>query len=209
MSNAFSPPPAAGARRQPTQQRSQERLDRILAAARELIAASGSDRVKMSEIAALAGISIGSLYQYCPDKSAVILTLAQRYNAESHRCIADALAPVSDLESLHVAYDSLVDQYYELLLAEPVMRDIWSGMQADKQLTALELEESRACGALLAAAMQRASPGADAEKIASSAFLIWQLGEATMRLAMALAREEGEALVAIYKRMSWREMSEP
>ncbi|MDW5441752.1 TetR/AcrR family transcriptional regulator [Polaromonas sp. SM01] len=209
MSNVFSQPPALGARRQPTQQRSQERLDRILAAAKELIATTGSDRVKMSEIAALADISIGSLYQYFPDKSAVIRTLAQRYNAESHRCIAEALAGVSDLESLHIAYDGLVDQYYELLLAEPVMRDIWSGMQADKQLTALELEESRACGALLAAAMQRASPGADAEKIASSAFLIWQLGEATMRLAMALEREEGEVLVATYKRMSWREMAEP
>lgn len=209
MTDAFSLPAAAGARRQPTQQRSQERLDRILAAAKELIAGTGSDRVKMSEIAILAEISIGSLYQYFPDKSAVIRTLAQRYNADCHRCIAEALAPVSDLESLRMAYDSLVDQYYELLLAEPVMRDIWSAMQSDKQLTALALEECRACGALLAAAMQRASPDADAEKIAASAFLIWQLGEATMRLAMALAREEGEVLVATYKRMSWREMSEP
>ncbi|MFI5445611.1 TetR/AcrR family transcriptional regulator [Polaromonas sp. UC242_47] len=209
MNQAFSQPPTAGARRQPTQQRSQERLDRILAAAKELIAGTGSDRVKMSEIAALADISIGSLYQYFPDKSAVVRTLAQRYNAESHRCIAEALASVNDLESLRIAYDSLVDQYYELLLAEPVMRDIWSGMQADKQLMALELEESRACGALLAAAMQRVSPGADAEKIAFSAFLIWQLGEATMRLAIALERAEGQALVAIYKRMSWREMAEP
>jgi AcrR family transcriptional regulator len=209
MTDTFSQPPVPAARRQPTQQRSQERLDRILAAAKELIAASGSDRVKMSEIASLAGISIGSLYQYFPDKSAVIRTLAERYSAESQRCIAEALAPVSDLASLHVAYDSLVDQYYELLLAEPVMRDIWSGMQADKQLTALALEECRACGALFAAAMQRALPGGDAEKIASSAFLIWQLGEATMRLAMALEREEGLALVATYKRMSWREMSEP
>ena len=66
------------------------------------------------------------------------------------------------------------------------MRDIWSGMQADKRLVAIELAESRANGALLAAAMARTLPGADREKLATSAFLIWQLGEAAMRLAISV-----------------------
>ena len=94
-----------------------------------------------------------------------------------------------DLEELRAAYAGLVDQYYAIFLAEPVMRDIWSGMQADKQLMAMELAESRACGALLAAAMRRVHPAADPEKIAASAFLVWQLGEATMRLAISLGAE--------------------
>ena len=51
------------------QQRSRERLERILAAASELIAEKGSDQVKMSELAELAGISIGSLYQYFPTRA--------------------------------------------------------------------------------------------------------------------------------------------
>jgi hypothetical protein len=64
---------------------------------------------------------------------------------------------------------------------ERSLRDIWSGMQADKQLMAVELAESRANGALLAAAMTRVHPSAAPQRIAASAFLIWQLGEATMR----------------------------
>jgi AcrR family transcriptional regulator len=202
-------PPGAGARRLPTQQRSLERLDRILTAARVLIAEKGSGRVKMSEIAALAEISIGSLYQYFPEKSAVIQTLAAQYSAECRGYIEEALASVRGLAGLRVAFEGLLDQYYDLLLAEPVMRDIWSAMQADKTLMALELEESRACGALLAAAIQRVSPAADPEKIALSAFLIWQLGETTMRLAISLERQEGDKLLETYKRMTWREISSP
>ena len=67
------------ARRTPTQQRSRERQERILAVATQLIASKGSDSLKMSEIAERSEISIGSLYQYFPDKSSVIRTLAERY----------------------------------------------------------------------------------------------------------------------------------
>ena len=106
------------------------------------------------------------------------------------------------------AFASLVDQYYAIFLAEPVMRDIWSGMQADKELMAIELAESRANGALLDAVMRRVHPGADPEKTAASAFLVWQLGEATMRLAISLPRREGDAIVEAYKRMTLREIAE-
>jgi AcrR family transcriptional regulator len=133
-------------RRNPTQQRSRERQERILAVATQLIATKGSDQLKMSEIAERSEISIGSLYQYFPDKSSVIRTLAERYNGESRRCIELALNAVEDMPGLQAAYSDLLDQYYEIVLASPVMRDIWSGMQADKQLLELELEESRIAG---------------------------------------------------------------
>ena len=190
------------------QQRSRDRLERILAAASKLIAEKGSDQVKMSEVADLAGVSIGSLYQYFPDKRAIIRTLAERYAAASRQCIEQALAGVRDLKGLRDAFASLVDQYYGIFLAEPVMRDIWSGMQADKELMAIELSESRANGALLADVMRRVHPGADAQKTAASAFLVWQLGEATMRLAISLPRQEGDAIVEAYKRMTLREIAE-
>lgn len=56
--------------------------------------------------------------------------------------------------------------------------------------------------------MQRVHPGADLEKTAAAAFLIWQLGEAAMRLAISVDRREGDAIVDAYKRMTLRELSE-
>ncbi|MBS0468226.1 MAG: TetR family transcriptional regulator [Proteobacteria bacterium] len=204
-------PPAGApeARRQPQQRRSRERLDRILAVAAELIGEKGSDQVKMSEIAERARLSIGSLYQYFPDKRAILRTLAEGYAAESRRCIDEALAGVGDRKGLEAAFSALVDQYYELMLSKPVIRDIAAGMRSDKDLMAIELAESKTCGALLAAAIRRVLPRADAKEVGVQAFLIWQLGEETMRLALQHRRGEGARLVEAYKRMSLRAMLEP
>lgn len=202
-------PGASTARRQPVQQRSQERQERILSVAKGLIAQHGSEPLKMSEIAELAEISIGSLYQYFPDKRSILGMLAEQYAAESRRCIGEALATAHDKAGLAAAFSGLVDQYYAMFQRSPVRRDIISGMRADRELMAIELTESKICGDLLAAAIQRVHPKADSKKVAALAFLIWQLGEETMRLALLHKRSEGALLVEAYKRMSLRAMAQP
>lgn len=196
-------------RRAPVQRRSRERMDRILSVASALIGSKGSDQMKMGEVAEQAGISIGSLYQYFPDKSAIIRSLAERYGLESRRCVEEALLPVASLADLEAAYGSLIDVYHALFKAEPVRRDIWSGMQADKQLMALELDESRACGKMLAEAMARAHGRPDPVLFAMRAFMIWQLGEAAMRLAISVEEKEGDAIVAAFRSMTLREILAP
>lgn len=202
-------PQPSSLRRAPSQRRSRERVERILGAARELIAAQGSDAMRMGEVAERAGVSIGSLYQYFPDKAAIIRTLAERYNAEGRACIEAELANVRTAPELRAAFGRLIDTYYGMFLAEPVMRDIWSGTQADKGLRDLELEDSRANGELLASAMSRVRPGANRAELEATAFLIMYLGEATMRLAISVGRREGDRLVASYKRMVLRELAQP
>ena len=86
----------ASPRRAPSQQRSRERVERMLAAASALIAEQGSDAVRMGEVAERAGVSIGSLYQFFPDKRAIIWALAERYTTEGQACISAALAGVRE-----------------------------------------------------------------------------------------------------------------
>jgi len=191
------------------QQRSRDRRDLILGVASELIASHGSDAMKMSEVAQRAGISIGSLYQYFPDKRAIIRALAERTHAQSRTCIDEALRDVRDLDDLQAAFAGLVDQYYALFLAEPVMRDIWSGTQADPELRALELAESRTCAALLGAIMARLYPAIPRSRIDATALMVWQLGEAAMRLAISLDRVEGTEVVDAYKRMTRHTLAQP
>ncbi len=196
-------------RKEPTQQRSRERVERMLVAARDLIAERGSDAMKMGEVAERAGVSIGSLYQFFPDKSVIIRALAERYNAESQDCIDAALLDVRTQDELLAAFSELIDTYYGIWLGEPAMRDIWSGTQADKTLRALEMADSRASAETLVRVWQRLRPDIDPDALSSTAFLIWQLGEATMRLAISVDRAEGDRLVEAYKRMALRELAAP
>jgi AcrR family transcriptional regulator len=208
MNDSVAIPAEAAARREPTQKRSRERVERILACASTLIEKSGSDAMRMSDVAEMAGISIGSLYQYFPDKAAIVRTLAERYNVAGQQCIAEGLEGVSDKPGLRRAFGELIDTYYAMFLAEPVMRDIWSGTQADKALRDIDLADSRINGAMLAKARERVDPARDRTELERSSFLIMQLGEATMRLAISVDRVEGDALIEHYKQMVLREMEE-
>jgi len=193
-------------RRVPSQRRSRERVEKILNCAATLIAAKGSDAMRMSEVAEMAGISIGSLYQYFPDKSAIIQTLARRYNAEGRKCIEAELFSVRDIDEFREAFGRLIDIYYGIFLEEPVIRDIWSATQADKALAELEIAESRVNAELVATALARIRPNADLKQLTASAFLVMYLGEATMRLAISVGRAEGDLLVGRYKRMVLAEL---
>jgi len=194
-------------RRAPSQARSRDRVEKMLNAAVAIIAEKGSDALRMSEVAGRAGVSIGSLYQFFPDKAAIIRTLAGRYNEEGRRCIEEGLAGVTDAAGLRAAFGQLIDIYYGAFLAEPVRRDIWSGMMADKSLRAFELEESRGNAALLAAVMLRVRGAGNRSEIDATALAIMSLGESAMRLAVSVPRNEGDAIIEAYKRMAMRELA--
>jgi len=200
MNDKQKNPPAL--RRKPSQTRSREKVELILDCATALIAQQGSDAMRMSEVALNAGISIGALYQYFPDKTAIVRVLAQRYNQEARECIEQCLTQVQDFPQLIEAFSCLIDEYYALFMAEPVMRDIWAATQANKTLREEEVAESRLNGALLAAAIRRLRPQADPVAVENAAFLLMHLGEATMRLAVSTGPDEGRELVESYKQMA-------
>jgi len=73
--------PAAG-RRVPVQERSERRVAALLGHAAELIATVGYEGATMTEIAERAGASIGALYQYFPNKEAIVRALRNQYGEE-------------------------------------------------------------------------------------------------------------------------------
>jgi AcrR family transcriptional regulator len=74
--------PAFAGRKHPQQARAQKTVQRILAAARELVAAHGIDALTTNRIADAAHVNIATLYQYFPNKEAVLDALLAVYMAE-------------------------------------------------------------------------------------------------------------------------------
>ncbi|AFZ57276.1 TetR family transcriptional regulator [Anabaena cylindrica FACHB-243] len=83
MSESSSP--AGGMRRKPRQARSQERVNRILDVAEGLFASQGYAATTTNAIAAQAQVPIGSLYQFFPDKTAILQALSLRYAEMLHQ----------------------------------------------------------------------------------------------------------------------------
>ena len=66
-------------RKSPRQRRSQETVERILDAAARMFDERGYRGTTTNHVAELAGVSIGSLYQYFPNKDALLVALAERH----------------------------------------------------------------------------------------------------------------------------------
>ncbi len=66
-------------RKDPTQERSRATVEAILGAAVATFASRGYPRTTTNEMARRAGISVGSLYQYFPNKDAILTALLDRH----------------------------------------------------------------------------------------------------------------------------------
>ena len=207
-----SPPntkPAAKSltRREPTQERAKARVERILVSASEMIAETGSDTVRMTEVAARAGIPIGSLYQYFPDKAAILRLLAVRFMERVQASLIEGLKDIASADEALARIDAIVEGYYATFINEPVVRDVWSGTQSDKVLQALDIEDSRENGRLVASALKHLVPEADHARFDAGCFLLMQMAGAAIRLAIAVEREEGDLLVEEFRRLTRSELS--
>ncbi len=65
-------------RRKPTQERARATWDAIVEACAQVLRDDGPSALSTNRIAKVAGVSIGSLYQYFPNKEAVLIALADR-----------------------------------------------------------------------------------------------------------------------------------
>jgi AcrR family transcriptional regulator len=92
-------------RRRPRQARAVERFERILDTAEQLFAEIGYEAATTNQIAALADTSVGSLYEFFPNKAALATALAERY-----------------VERIGSLYDTLIVDEPEVTGAEMVTR---------------------------------------------------------------------------------------
>lgn len=72
-------------RRKPTQARSLERVNRILDVSEKMFIEKGYAATTTKAIAAQAKVPIGSLYQFFPDKAAILQALAEQYSELFHQ----------------------------------------------------------------------------------------------------------------------------
>lgn len=69
------PSPRVSSRKQPKQARSTELVSAVLDAAIQVLTAEGASRFTTARVAERAGVSVGSLYQYFPNKAAILFRL--------------------------------------------------------------------------------------------------------------------------------------
>jgi AcrR family transcriptional regulator len=110
-------------RKMPRQARSQATVEAILEAAARILAGDGYAAMSTNRVAEVAGVSVGSLYQYFPNKDSLVAALHERHGRQMHELIISEVVAARG-KSLRVAVTALVGALLKAHLIEPALHRV-------------------------------------------------------------------------------------
>ena len=116
--------PGAGGRRRPSQRRSQLTVTAILDAAARVFEERGFDAGTTNHVAARAGVSIGSLYEYFPNKDAMVVAVVERELERERSKLLAILEPAATERGLAAQLRAFVETLVELHGRRPALHRI-------------------------------------------------------------------------------------
>jgi len=108
------------------QARSRERLRRVLDAADDVLARDGAGAFTTTRVAQTAGVSVGSVYRFFPDKQAIIEALALRYWSDFEDLVA-GVAEADESEPLDDPVGAVLDVLVAGFQGRPGFLSLWFG----------------------------------------------------------------------------------
>lgn len=164
----------------------------ILEAAIRVLVKRGYDATTTTAIAEKAGISVGSLYQYFPNKEAIVATLVEVHARELVACVESTLAQVKGAD-LRSSIKALIHAGIDIHRLNPVLHRVLTEQVPHVGRIKLAMETTRALTERLTEllAQHRAQlKGRDPRRVA---FVIETIVEALTHRAVL---ERSEALTA-------------
>ena len=179
----------------PIQARSRARLRRVLGAADEVLASGGADAFTTTRIAESAGIPVGSVYRYFPDKQTIVEALALSYWSDFEDLVA-AVAEADEREPLEDPGRVVLDALAAGFRARPGFLTLWyGGLRTEEVRTA-----ARPTRSAIARSIERILkvhwPDAPEEKRRIAAQMVVLAGDELLHEAFREDRDGNDQLLA-------------
>jgi AcrR family transcriptional regulator len=183
-------------RRLPVQARSRERVERILDAAAQLLTEEGYNAVKTNLIAKRAGVSIGSVYQFFPNRFAIIHALANRYQARIAETMKDLMGPEAPIRPWDEIIPEALDILADMWRSDWAFFSVWLAIQnttelreVDQQNREMLIEE------ILAPFLTRILPLEDKEQIETVARVMFETTNLMLDQSMRMTGEQDPLMI--------------
>jgi AcrR family transcriptional regulator len=115
--------PLTKPRKHATQARSRATVEALVDATARILVREGFDKASTNRIAEVAGVSVGSLYQYFPSKEAIVVAVARRHHGDLIRVVRGALAKASG-QTLEQGIGALVAAAIEAHRVDPSLHRV-------------------------------------------------------------------------------------
>jgi AcrR family transcriptional regulator len=184
------------------QARGQRRMEQILDAAAVVLAQVGYEKASTNAIAAAAGISPGSLYQYFGNKEAIAEALATRFVEGMRDAHAEAF-DATDLAALTIpeVVDRVVDPIIAFNLANPGFKALFARPDMPSSLAAAAGPIQDALLGRVGTMLAQRLPGRAEPDLDRVARMLIQVFQATVPMVVAAPDPERPAVIAELKKL--------
>lgn len=183
-------------RRLPVQARSRERVERILDAAAQLLAEEGYNAVKTNAIAKRAGVSIGSVYQFFPNRFAIFNALADRYREKIADILRVHMSPEAAKQSWEEALEETMDLLAEMWRTDWAFHSVWLAIQNTAELRdASEHYRDALIADQLAGFLRQLMPQATRAEILSVGRVMLETSNLLLDLSMRNGPDQDELII--------------
>jgi AcrR family transcriptional regulator len=182
----------------PVQGRSVARVQRMLDACAEIVDEVGYEGLTTTVLAERAGVAIGSVYQFFPDKRAVVQALIQR-NLEAYlRRLAERLT-AAELSGWWDGVDSAIDEYIHMHRTVPGFRTLHFGDIVDVHLLDADRDNNAVIAGQLAGVLVAQFGMPDTARLRFSLVIAVEAADALIKLAFRRDADGDEQVLAAAK----------
>ena len=174
-------------------------MGQLLDAAADVFARVGYERATTNAIAAEAGVSPGSLYQFFPNKAAVAEALAARFVEQLRGLQEDSLSPDLARLPLDRALDRMIDPLVAFNLANPACQALLRGPDVPHGVTRATQRLYEDGLGRIDAVLAALAPRLSGEERARRARVLKHVTAALLPLILAAEPAEREHLVGELK----------
>jgi AcrR family transcriptional regulator len=185
-------------RREPRQARSKARLAQILAAADAILVEEGVEALTIRRIADRAGVPVGTLYQFFPDKGSVVDAVARAYIDEFDTLVDGLVSSAADGDWSDPV-GRIVDEFVALYRSHPGYVALWSGRHLSPELARADEANNQ----LIATGVQRVlaehAGMADVVSLELAVQVAVRAADALLQYAFSVSPDGDEAVLAELK----------
>ncbi|WP_236714832.1 TetR family transcriptional regulator [Nonomuraea pusilla] len=187
-------------RRRPAQRRSARRVERMLDACAELLDESGYEALSTTRIAERAGVAIGSVYQFFPDKRAITQELTRR-NVEQFVSRVGRRFLEEDYRGWWEAVDAIIDEYVDMHRTVPGFKSLHFGDVVDLNLLDSDSDNNTVIAGRLRGLLLKEFGLADSHELDVAVLVAVEAGDAVLKLAFRHDPDGSPELIAAAKQL--------
>jgi AcrR family transcriptional regulator len=181
------------------QARGERRMAELLDAAGQVFAESGYSAATTNAIAARAGVSPGTLYQYFPNKEAIADAVGELYTVELREIMDRVLVRLPEAVSLTGLLDLAVDPLVEYHVAHPACVVLFVGPDSPSRLAELHQPLHEAMLERIAEMLTVLAPRLPADRLHRASEMAVHMFKGVLPLVLAADPQEQPRYVAELK----------